>query len=686
MAESLPGMEWQCVPAAATEDRKLGWLNSACEEGAAWLRSQRGYSDFSKALDVFAGKDRSVTTASYRSRLSVNRLKRNVREVTGTLAKLRPMWGYYSENDAYRSSAELMNKVARAWYLKRRVDRSVKDALSWAAATGRGWARPVYRRDRHGTGHGDIYLDTYGAPSVLPVQLPASGDWQEAYAVTILDEMPVAKAHGMFPQFQDRLRPTSSRYWYQNDSVRRASQGNWLQRAFGMFKRDQTRNELSDLLIPIRRTWVLDLTINKTGSPIPMGEPGSSWAYNVPSVGQDIFVGLDLHGNKMYRKADENDARLYPNRRLLISTPDVMLYDGPAFDWHGMFPAVSFALDSYPWEPAGFSLVHDGFEINESQKEIYRGCMDKIRAQLRPSVAFDTNAVAMNEARAFDPMQPDARIGYDGSTVEKQPFQQVMDPAALEITPQMLEYLKILDAALDSQMAINDVMALAQARAASSMGDLEKMMEANHGPIIEDMSRSMEAPMADLGEMVKYDFLQYYNVPRVMQIVGPEGMTLETFDYDPASMVPSHLQGESAEGPSPTSQSDRARILARNLEFYILPNTLHELTQMQMKLGLIQLRKAGLMIDSQTIAEAWQVPNFGTIEGNTVIERFRNEKQMELELAARMQEVAKGLNLGQPPGAAGAGKQPEGRPPSGNAPPKLQSKDNGTRSSITESR
>ena len=347
--------EWQCPPSAVSEDKKVGWLNESTQEGMAWLKSQRGYSDFRKSLDVLSGRDGGRAPAEYRSKLNPNPLKRNIREIVGTLAKLRPFWGYHSDNKAYAASAEMMNKVTRAWYLEVMADRSIKEALCWAAATNRGWVVPVYSRDLVGTGEGNILLESYGSESVLPVQLPASGNFQKAYAVTIMKEMPIFMVHGMFPSFQDRLRPTNSRYWYMNDGVRRASQGNILQRIFG---RGQTRSDsqlMSDLLIPIRYTYIIDLTINKTGQEIPMGEPGASWSYTVPHVGQRIAKGNDPStGQLRYEPANETDARLYPYRRLIISTDTVCLYDGPAFDWHGKFPGVSFCLDEWPWEPLGF--------------------------------------------------------------------------------------------------------------------------------------------------------------------------------------------------------------------------------------------------------------------------------------------------------------------------------------------
>jgi hypothetical protein len=698
-----PGREWQVPGWAVRDTQKLGWLDESVQEGQSWLRSQRGYSDISKALNTLAGRDTTDSPADYRSRLNTNRLKRNVREVVGTLSKLRPLWGYQSDNSAYKSHAEMMNNVTRAWYLESFADRAIRDALQYAAATCRGWVRPVYRRGMGGTGRGDLTLLTYGSPCVLPNQLPASGNWQDAYVVHILEEMPVYLAHGMFPTFQDRLLPSSSRYWYQNDGVRQASQGNWLKRAFGGGgARAATDAALSDSLIPVRYTYIIDLSINTTSAPIPMGEAGASWAYTVPFIGQEIPAGRDLAtGKPLTRRANETDARMYPYRRLIISTDRVVTYDGPAFDWHGMFPGVSFCMDESPWEPIGFSLVHDGYEINEAIKKIYRGNMDKISSQLDMSLVYDINAVSKSEAERFDPMQPRARIGADRNAGEGPMFESPIPHEVLQVTPESLKMIEMLEAGMDAQMHINDVAALARMRAVGSMDDIEKVMEAN-GPTIEDISRSMEPPMRDLGVMVKYGILQNYTTPRIMQYVGMDGITPQVFDYDPASLIPSHLVGEvpmSEDGktkiPSAHSAAERARIFADNLRFFILPGSLHEYTQMSQKLALIQLKKSGVIMDSQTIAEAFNVPGYGKIDGSTVLERAAREKEMELEFQARLAMIAAsaGLQGAQPPQAASAppgapkpnGAGPEGRPPTNAKPAHIEQKDNNVRSTISTS-
>lgn len=673
--------EWQVPPAATPQERRLGWINDATSDGQAWLRSQRGHSDWREALDVISGKMLGPVPPSYRSKLNTNHLKRNIREVVGVMSKLRPLWGYSSDNSDYAPHAQLFNLLTRSWYLESFADVKIKEALQYAAATCTGWLRPVFSRDFAGTGAGQVRLLSYGAPCVIPTQLPSGGDFQQAYAVTILDELPIYMAHGMFPLFQSQLRPTSSMYWYSNE-IRKSAAGNLWQRIFSFGagrSKGNSGNEIPDLYIPVRYTYVIDLTINTTSAPIPMGEPGTSWSYTVPFVGQELPGG---------RTATETDARLYPYRRLLISSEACIMYDGPSFDWHGRLPAIPFHTDKWPWEPIGFSMVRDGYQIQVAINEIERGTMDKERALLDLPMAYDINAVTTREADQFDPMQPRGRVGFDGSQVAA-PFSQPVPPEVYQTRPETFQFLDRLDASMDTQHAIKDAMALAKARLAGD--DLEKILQ-SEGPIIEDMSRGMEPPMRELADQVKYLLLQYMPPARMMQYVGEDNMTLTAFDYDPSSIVPSHVAGEdpgTAETPKPSAldKIQRARLFAANLRFLISPRSLHEMTQMVMKLGLIQLKKAGVQIDSQTIAEAWNIPNYGTIPGATVRERFENEQKMNIEFAAKMQQLGMSLteqgSFNQAAAQAG-GKQQEGRPPSGEQSPSLKVKPDG-RSFISES-
>ena len=304
-------------------------------------------------------------------------------------------------------------------------------------------------------------------------------------------------------------------------------------------------------------------------------------------------------------------------------------------------------------------------------------------------------------------MMPRGRFGYDGNATEpgKPPFMPALPPEFIKIDPISLEMAAKFEQLIDNNLALGEVMNLAKVRGVGSMDELEKAMEIT-GPIVEEMSRGMEPPMRDLGVMLKFQVCQHLSTSRVMQYVGIDGISPEVFDYDPSKLVPSHLPGEDPAMSSAASPIVRARTFADNLRFFILPNTLHEIAQMAMKLALLQMKKAGVMMDSQTIGEAFNVPNYGSIPGNTVIEKFWAEQEQQLEHAAKLMAAKTAIQTllgggdappggddggsgsgapGQPPGAAAPGKQPEGRPSSDSKPPKLEQKEGGTRTTIATS-
>ncbi len=672
--------EWQCPSYEAKESYKLGWLNEACQDGEAWNKNQRGFDDWLRSLDIISGNYSEKELLEYRSTLTGNRLKINIQTAIAGLAAIRP-WGGYNATKEYQKHALMMNQTTRALYLNGFWDQDIKAGLQWASATCTGYVRPTYRRNMAGQGHGNIELDTFGQPSVLAVQMPANGDIQRAYAVTLLDEKPIWEAHGMFPDFQDRLKPTSSRYWY-SAQIRKGAQGNNDRRGWwNPFKR-KNQPALSNSLIPIRYTTINDLSVNLTGQTIPMGEIGSPWAYDVPSFRTQLSAGKDSKGNDLFREATANDARLYPYRRLIISSEDCVLYDGPAFNWHGELDLIPFCLDRWPWEPMGFSMVHDGYQIQKAINTIDRGTMDKIVADLDRPMAYNMNAVSKREANQVDLMQPRQRIAYDGDVVDK-PFSQIAPDDVYRVSPQSLEFRKEQQADLDYILQTRDIVELGKARAlGKGMDQLEALQNAN-GPRVKDMSRSMERSVSRIANQVKYLVLQYMDTSRLIPYITEAGVET-VFDYDPSTLIPSHLPGESpgdAEHPvgSPTPRVQRARWFAQNLTFTLTPHSIHELHQMSYRLMLLQMKQRGLPIANCDIMEANDIPDVERATGSTTQERFWDEKKRDLERMSEMKGLVEGLGI-DPASMMGGGatqKKNEGRPPTGQSPPRLMKKGDG---------
>jgi hypothetical protein len=202
------------------------------------------------------------------------------------------------------------------------------------------------------------------------------------------------------------------------------------------------------------------------------------------------------------------------------------------------------------------------------------------------------------------------------------------------------------------------------------------------GPIVKDISRSMERSLSRVGQQMKYLILQWMTTHRIMQYVGEDGMTNEIFDYDPTSLIPSHLPGERPQDAngnvisSPTSLSKRARWFADALKFYILPHSAHEITQMTHRLLLLQDRKAGLPIPSKTIFES---QDLGDYEG--MKREYWNEQEELIVQAIKLQKLAKdqGMEMGVldmlTAGKGGSQHGKGGRPSSGQEGPRTVTKE-----------
>jgi hypothetical protein len=169
--------------------------------------------------------------------------------------------------------------------------------------------------------------------------------------------------------------------------------------------------------------------------------------------------------------------------------------------------------------------------------------------------------------------------------------------------------------------------------------------------------------------------------PQFMAISGVDGVTAENFDYQPGNLVPSHLPGEDKSAPSVFSQKKRAQWAMDHIEYTILPGTLHEITQTSQKLLLLQLwRGTGMPfpIDPQTVADALKIGEWGRVEGNTILDRWKNWSKDELVRQLMLRQMAKELTgEDDTAGAQGHGTHAGGRKPSGGAMPQMSSKGDG---------
>ncbi len=594
--------QWKCPPEAASEDAKLGWLNSAIQQGQAFLQNQPAYREINRARQQIEGKDMDMSNKT-RSQMSDNLLGRDTREYIASLSNMRPVWEYKSYNPDYQHNVAMLNKLLLAWWNKTFADRKIREGLQYAGVDGTGYIMPLWDRAHIWAKEGDVALHALGADQVLPIQIGKDNDLQRAYAVVIRVPTPIHIAHTLYPQFADRLVPD------RNGPSLMAKGLQFVQKFVAPALRvggaadNASKSGAYFPEVDIFHVYILDPSINVSGKTVAMGDPGTSWYYEVPTLGSDIDTGMEAaDGTPITRKAMPEDCMLYPNRRCILASRTCQIYDGTSKWWHGQVPVVPFKLNDWAWNYLGYSLMHDCFSLDAGINRIQRGISDSVDLRLDPPKSYDKANVARSVMEKMDFRRPGMALGVNSTMGAGKGIESLFDPRQYDVPQWVAEFVQTLKTDQKNILGVADVTALIKARQIPSSDSIEKLLEMA-GPIVTDSTRNMERSMCMLGDMLKSLFFQFKTIEQRLQIMGDDGITAEDFDYKPGEMTPSHMKGEDTAIPSRFSASARAQFFSNQFYMFVTPNSLTQITQMSRKLLYLQLYRSGFPIDPWTVGE-----------------------------------------------------------------------------------
>lgn len=671
-AREKESTSWQVPKFTESPGTRMQWVEDTLQEGDGWLEGQSAYKNMGENMRVFDALFRDKT----RSTLMTNSLKYNIRKFVETISDVREIASYSSDASQFKPFAEMENKLSRAVYLESMFPRQARKAVQYACVFGRGYLWTKCKAGNYGWGERKIVFEPLGPLDVSAVQIPSTNNVTDAYAATAFEYMPIAEAHGRFPLFQEQLQPVDKLNLSSRIQARRVDYAERMK-----YGDAGARRKFGSLYTELRYTYIRDNAINRYGSELPMGEPGTSWFYKVPYVGQTILGGF-RDGKRVERVATPEDCRIYPYLRLMISSRDMEMpmYDGPAYDWHGRIPLPQIDVDDWAWEGMGRSLVQDVASIQITKRKLERKMDQVITTTLNPPVGYDRTSTGGPKIENFDIFDENVRVGMDGKPTE---VLQSLLPEEVRVTEVHFKMLDYLKAAEKEQLGLDDLNSLANLKMNVSGDTADKAIE-SIGPIAISIAANLEMCNAEIGEMLKFMIPQWFDTARVVQYIGAENVAAEVFDFDPASLIPSHMPDELTNGEIPTAPSyyskiDRARRFAKNLRLMSIPSTLLKITQMQEQMKWLQLKRTGAPISWATTLKKLDVPNYGEVEGTTEREKWMNEQIDDLKFKAAAMHLAQQI-MPQPPegeGGAGPGKgsaKAGGRPPSGKEPPHLAQK------------
>lgn len=668
------------------DPRVLGWIAEAVTEGDRINRSDPSYARIETAMRYIEGDqardaDNAGRRPAYIPGMTINEARAVVQAHVSALTDLKPLFAYKAMNPAFAAQADLINKLTIAGWITQQMDLQLGYVVKYALAAGTGDC--VTEWDPHAGFGGDCTLSPRDCRDTLAIR-PATHNrsiqaWQgvilrESHTVNVLKQM--------YPEYAPRFHPTT-------DSM--------LATLMGRFRTSISRllspggDTLSALNVPaqstrvrsgevlIYRTYLTDLSKNLTTKPIPMGRPGASWAYLVPPGGY-----------------------LYPYKRLIVSTPSMLLYDGPSPYWHGQYPVSRLKLWDLPWRFLGLSLLHDLLPVQDAINKNLQDFLLGMSKWLDPSVAYNTGAVSENFMRLFDPRRPGAKIKLnpqatkDGFRLQEGPPAQI-----LQLALESLQMLTTKFSNLSGTPNMQELLALRQLPGAET---IQRYWEALT-PELRQEGRMIEVFLRDLAEQLKVLRFQYESNARRVAVLGDAGTMLEDFDFDPETLVPSmaatdpHYQPEFDKD---LPRDRRAQAFHKSIVFMVAPNSILSMNATEGKLIKLQLARAG-MYDFWSLGEALEIANIGappaiplpplTPPDPLLVQQsilMQDGKYLLDPMSGQILEVRIPITvterlIAQQQLGIGMTESPAGRKASGQAPPQMETKSDG-RSTVTESR
>lgn len=647
----------QPPPPDFSDDYRLGWAKEALAESQGFLEKQPLFDRIKRTRDMLLGISDTVRGAIGLSETQCNHLLRIFNIASADMQDVRPFWRYETFNRSCELQVRNLSNLTTSWWQRSMSDRQLALTIKQSLISATGVNHVIWDRDTR-----DFAMPSRNPLDVKPVRPTDLSTYQKSLAVIITQEMTVNSVRTMFPRHVSRIvmdRDASISGLAAKTSYTPPSTVSVGEAAAWY---DGTPNSKLGALpvVDLFFMYVDDRSRNDTANTILMGD----WDRD-PNTQNLISLN---HWSYEVKPREER----YPFKRLIIFTRTCVLYDGPSPYWHGMFPVAKFTPEPFPDLWFGISPLWACLPLQESLNKLYRAFDDHIQVFLKPPVSGDRRSMSPGELVNLDPRKPGQRwLRNPGQAEMKLVEIPTMDPFAVEYEVKLRERM-------DELAGVRNLTAILGLNQMPEGETIDKLMAAMT-PEARMRSRSLESYETEIGTMMAYNIPEFYDEPRVFEILGEDGLTPELYDFDPGSLVPAYTNGDFAPyGRTGEAYFDpetgqiveqrrtdvdlrprwqRAREAMRKYQFKVEPGSLMESANASRKMMYLMLRKLK-EIDRYTLLEELNIPNIGPRPAGTIQERL----QAEMMEAAQMGAMAAGgmmPGLGGPPNPLA---NPEGRP------------------------
>lgn len=573
------------------DPRVLGWLREWVQEGDYINRQDPSYDLIGKAQDYITGNQLSADQCrlKYLPQVTINEVRKAMQAHVSAITDLKPIAGWRA-NPEYAVQANLLNQILYAEWITTMMDLDLGDCVKYSLAGGTGDL--VIDWDPHAPLGGAHQLTARDPRDTLPLRPSFGRSAQLWEGVCFREEHTVNVLKGMYPQQATLFKSSSDTLLgqvmgrFKTGVSRLISPADPLDSIAYPGTAATTKKARSGALV-LYRAYFRDRTRNMTTQPIPMGSPGTNWAY------------LVAPGDP-----------LYPRGRLVVATDDVLIYDGPNTYWHGMFPFCRLKLWSVPWQFLGIPLFNDLLPLQDAINDTVHDVRLAMRQWTNPDITYNRTAVSEATMKLMDPRRPGKRVKVQPGFGDPWKKEEGPNPSVIQMGLELWQQLtqKFADLAGTANLS-----ALLQLRQLPSADTIQKYYEALT-PEIRTEARQVELFLRDFSQMVKVNYFQFMSQAKRVQLLGTGGQMLDSFDFDPDSFVPALMPGDPGYTPEldarTTSRDQRAQWFHNQFLFVVAPNSVLAMDAQERKMMRFQLARMGYY-DFWSLHETLETPNVG---------------------------------------------------------------------------
>ena len=497
------------------------WRAAAKEEAVATLKMNPEYEFIRDYMDMIEGRYWNKRRPSYRSKYFDNCLAEARSDTLCALTDIRPAPEIFSDdqNPQYVRQAQIGKKIIEYEWSNLDLDIRLEAAVDHALLSVGYWKIGA-------TMPGAMHIIPCGMDCVLPIQ--PGVDLQDSTAVLYRVYKPMARVKSAYGITADKLDREVSSGFSNSLSSNYPMMGyipNYTFNPLEPTSRYQPQGR-GNIVMPrdtgpfpsveVEEYWIDDTTINESSGDILVKDPR-----------------LDTGQHNYWYRVPKGQ-RLFPRKRLLVMVGDTILYDGPSPFWHGLYPFAQLILSPAVWRPGGISLYRNLAPLQIAKNVLGAGMMDLTARAVEPQFAFVDGAVDDTSFRQFFQDMPGAKLRMNaGSTPGASA--RYLDP------PQLPAYVggfwDRVDRAFDKQSGAIDVTGM-MAKKQMPGGDTIEQARDSAGTAFRLKSRHMEPFVRAAATQMLSCVFQYYSREQRMKILGPTGITIQDFDYDPGTMIP----------------------------------------------------------------------------------------------------------------------------------------------------